>query len=327
MKSNAFKKHYRLPLLKSTLKTGLLSGCIVFLYIHLDFASTWEALSQYSPIKSIVLTLWFLASFLFLGARLYVIAHGQIRLKDSISAVFLGFFANSILPARVGESVKGLYLKYVSKRLISQILTFVIWERFFDLNMLLIMVVLLSAIGDSSEYLLPIFALALVCWGVLLLVNIRYRDNDIKINQIRPPWLRKIVRHFSGKPDKSTICKLIAINIVVWAQFILEMFIAMYWVAGINLPLTSAMNVFIISSLAFAIPASPGGIGLYDAAIVFSMGIYGIPAADAMAFAILMRTIQYVPTLLIGFTMIIVGGTKLREIIHPLSTQKIVSSL
>jgi uncharacterized protein (TIRG00374 family) len=327
MKPSTFKKNYRLPFLKTALKTGLLSGCIVFLYIHLDVTSIWEALLQYSPIKAVLLTLWFLSSFLFLGARLYVIGHGQIRLKDSISAVFLGFFANSILPARVGESVKGLYLKFVSKKLMSQIFTFVFWERFFDLNMLLILVALLSAVGDRSEYLFPIFALALVAWGTLLMVHIRYRDNDTKINKIRFPLLRKVIRHFSGKPDKSTLCKLIVLNIVVWAQFILEMLIAMYWVAGINLPLIGAMNVFIISSLAFAIPASPGGIGVYDAAIVFSMGIYGIPAADAMAFAILMRTIQYVPTLLIGCAMILAGGPSFREIIRPLSAQKILSSL
>lgn len=320
-------KSFWLSFSKAVMKTGLLCGSLVFLYFHLDIDSVIEALLRYNPVNVVLLSLWFLTSFFLLGIRLYIIGHERIRLKESITAVFLGFFTNSIFPARIGEGIKGLYLKLISQKTSSQIFTFIFWERFSDLNMLLLLVIFLSIMGEANTYLLPVSLIAFLIWGTLMLIHIRYRNNALKINALRFDWIKNIARHFSGTPDRAAIMQLITINLLVWAQFILEMLIAIYWVAGYDIPLFSALNVFLISSLAFAIPAAPGGIGVYDAAIVFSLGLYEIKAGDAMALAILMRTIQYIPVSLIGITMIITGGSKLQEIIRPSSARKILASM
>lgn len=306
-----------LSLFKACIKAGILAGCLVFLYYQIDFTATRNALAQYSFTKSIALSLWFLTSFFFMGIRLYVIGQGQIRVKDTISAVFLGFFSNSIFPARIGEAVKCLYLKLASKKPASRIITIVFWERFSDLNMMLILILLASFYSNTSRYLYPFLAVVLPGWALLLWVHLLFRDNDEKIQKIRFLWVQKPIRHLSTRPAPVTILKLLVLNLLVWAQFILEMLIAIYWIAGFSIPLSSAITVFIISSLAFALPASPGGVGVYDAAIVFAMGRYGVPAGDAMALAILMRTIQYIPTLIIGCIMVIAGGRQLQDIIRP----------
>jgi hypothetical protein len=312
---------------KALLKTGLLSGCAGFLFYRLDLAATADALARFSPVKCGILSLWFLTSFVLLGGRIYAIGQGRMRLTSSIAAVFLGFFANSIFPARIGEGVKGLYLKLASKKSIRDILTLVFWERFCDLNMIFLVVTCLFITGDIAEFLAPVFFVTVGGWAALAGIHLFFRNHSEKIQTIRRPWLQRTVRHLSGRPDAGTLLKLVFFNLLVWGQFVLEMLIGIYWVAGFTLPLSAAIYVFIVSSLAFAIPASPGGLGVYDAAIVFSLGKYGIPAGDAMAFAIMMRTIQYVPTLLIGCAMVTFGGAGLQEIFRPASARKMLATM
>ena len=320
-----------LSLGKPLLKTGLLLGCGVFLLHHLDVHATASALSRFSPVKCFFLSLWFLASFGLLGGRIHAIGQGRIRFRTAIAAVFLGFFANSIFPARVGEGIKGLYLKLVSKTSIRDILTLIFWERFCDLNMMLLVIAVVFSMGgisgDMPAFLLPMGIAALSLWMALAGIRLFLRNYGKKFRNRGMSWMGQAMRHLTGTPGAGTVATVVFLNFLVWGQFILEMLIALYWVAGFRLPLPAALYVFIISSLAFAIPATPGGLGVYDAAIVFSLGKFGIPASDAMALALLMRTIQYVPVLAIGGAMVVFGGAGLQEIFRPSSAQKMLANL
>ena len=241
------------------------------MFYGLDLSATHNALLTYSPAKAGILSLWFLTSFLFLGFRLHVLGQGRLRYKDCVSSVFLWFFANSLFPARMGEAIKGLYLKVVSGKSIARIISLIFWERFCDLNMMLGLILLVAAAGDLTRYLPPLFLTVMTGWAMLLAVHLFFRKHPAAISKIPWPWLQNTARHLSRTPDRALFLKLAAANLLIWGQFILEMFIAIYWIAGFDISLTAAMNVFVISALAFAIPASPGGMGVYDAAIVFAM--------------------------------------------------------
>ncbi len=320
-------RSYGFTILKMGLKAGLLIGCLAFLFYQLDLSATRAALLQYNPFKAGMLSLWFLTSFLFLGARLYIIAQGRIRLKDCVSAVFIGFFANSMFPARIGEAVKGLYLKVASGESMVRTIALIFRERFCDLNMMLVLILFVVAAGNFTRHLMPFLATVLFGWAMLGAVHLFFRKHPACSQKIPWPWLQNSIQFLSRTPDTARILKLGAANLLVWTQFILEMFIAIYWIAGFNISLAGALNVFVISALAFAIPASPGGMGVYDAAIVFALGKYGVSSGDAVAFAILMRAIQYVPTLIIGTAMIMAKSNGLSEIVRPAATRKMLAAM
>jgi uncharacterized membrane protein YbhN (UPF0104 family) len=192
--------------------------------------------------------------------------------------------------------------------------------------MMLGLILLVAAAGNLTRHLVPFMFTVLVGWTVLGAVHLFFRKHPGSIPKIPWPWLQNSIRHLSRKPDKALILKLGAANLLVWAQFILEMLIAVYWIAGFDISPANALNVFVFSALAFAIPAAPGGAGVYDAAIVFALGKYGIPAGDAVAFAILMRAIQYVPTLVTGGSMIICSS-KLEKRFRPSAARKKLAAL
>ncbi len=82
------------------------------------------------------------------------------------------------------------------------------------------------------------------------------------------------------------------------------------------------LNVFIISAIALSIPFAPGSLGTFEAALVFSLGRYGVEPNQAMAVAILIRVIQYLPLFITALIMAIVGGQHWRNTLTPAFSQK-----
>lgn len=72
--------------------------------------------------------------------------------------------------------------------------------------------------------------------------------------------------------------------------------------------------VFVASALALgvAIPSSPGYIGTYQWLGVASLGLLDVPVNEALAFSILMQASWYIPTTLVGGTIIIVRAVQAR---------------
>ena len=58
-------------------------------------------------------------------------------------------------------------------------------------------------------------------------------------------------------------------------------------------------------NLGVAIPSSPGFVGTYQWLAVASLGLFDVPREDALAFAILMQAVWYLPTTVVGGALIV----------------------
>jgi hypothetical protein len=76
---------------------------------------------------------------------------------------------------------------------------------------------------------------------------------------------------------------------------------------GVELSLLEAFFVTSVINLGVAIPSSPGFIGTYQWLGVSALALFDIGTDAALAFAILMHAVWYVPTMLVG------GGLLLRR--------------
>jgi uncharacterized membrane protein YbhN (UPF0104 family) len=61
-----------------------------------------------------------------------------------------------------------------------------------------------------------------------------------------------------------------------------------------------------VINLGVAIPSSPGFIGTYQWLGVSALALFDVPTEEALAFSILMQAVWYVPTLLVGGTLLVV---------------------
>lgn len=69
-----------------------------------------------------------------------------------------------------------------------------------------------------------------------------------------------------------------------------------------RLPLSwqAACTVLGIVNLGILIPSSPGYVGVFHSCVVLSLGIFGVPTGEALAYAIVIHLAQYLPVTLIG---------------------------
>jgi len=80
-------------------------------------------------------------------------------------------------------------------------------------------------------------------------------------------------------------------------------------VMGLDVNLGAILAVLVASSLSFLIPSSPGGLGLYEAAMVFSFSWFGVDREAALILALLLRLTQNLPSILV--TVLLLGREQL----------------
>jgi uncharacterized membrane protein YbhN (UPF0104 family) len=79
---------------------------------------------------------------------------------------------------------------------------------------------------------------------------------------------------------------------------------------GFHLSLVDALFATAVLNLGAAIPSSPGFVGTYQWLAVVSLGAAGIGRASALAFAILLQAVWYVPTTLLGGASLVGRGAR-----------------
>jgi uncharacterized membrane protein YbhN (UPF0104 family) len=89
--------------------------------------------------------------------------------------------------------------------------------------------------------------------------------------------------------------------------------LGLYWLflqfdGGIDLDFGQALIVFIVGTLGISITITPGGIGTFEAAIVFILQYYGYSIESAMASAIGLRMVAFLPNALIASYAVVYEG-------------------
>jgi uncharacterized membrane protein YbhN (UPF0104 family) len=82
---------------------------------------------------------------------------------------------------------------------------------------------------------------------------------------------------------------------------------------GVELSVLQTAFVAAVMNLGVAIPSSPGFIGTYQWLAVASLGLFDVDREDALAFAILMQAVWYVPTTVVGGGLVVARAARPRR--------------
>jgi len=101
---------------------------------------------------------------------------------------------------------------------------------------------------------------------------------------------------------------------LVWMLYAIPTFLVINWVAGLDLTMTQTLAVFILSALGMAMPSSPGAVGVFEAAVIFGLGIFKVDKELALAIGLLIHMMQYIPTTVSGLMVLARSGLSLKSI-------------
>lgn len=253
-------------------------------------------------------------------------------------ATAIGFMSNNILPARAGEVARAYAGAQLVGQPVSTALSTIAIERIFDgVVLVFLLFVGIAAAGFPADVLLPggvrltsvattfgaIFAGALV----FLALVARWPDASLGMvdgitAKLLPAkvaaWCSRVSRHlFSGLAvlrSPRAFASVLFWSFMVWGLNALSFVVAFRAFHMTDLPATAALVLQGITAIGVAVPSSPGYVGVFEAAVIASLGIYGIPKEAAVGFALALHAAWFVPITVLGLWALLRAGLKFGEL-------------
>lgn len=230
----------------------------------------------------------------------------DIPFRPRIAAVCIGFAANNVFPARLGEFARAWVLARQARIPVTGAFASLVVER--ALDGIVLVVFLLgcmalpgfpdlapgSEVQQGVDWMVRIVAVLLA--GALVLVFFPARTVAIAeriANAVLPKGIRRplvdALHAFIAGLHVLRSPRLLAVS-VVWAvaqwAFLATSFVLGFHAFGITEPgYLGAVFVQSLIAMAVAIPAAPGFFGVFEAASVLGLGLWGVSNARAVSFA------------------------------------------
>ncbi len=252
-------------------------------------------------------------------------------------ATAIGFMANNVLPARAGEVARAYAAATLVKLPVSTSLSTIAVERVFDG----VVVVLLLAIGlaapdfpaDVTMAGQRLTSVATLMGGIflgllaVLGVIAHYPQRAIALadrlaHALLPAraaaWSAGVARNlFSGLSvlrSPRDFARVAAWSFVVWGLNAVSYGLAFHAFHLGDLPLTSTLVLQGIVVLGVAIPSSPGYAGIFEAACIAALAIYGVNKDTALGFALALHMAWYIPITVLGVWALVKAGLSMGDL-------------
>jgi uncharacterized protein (TIRG00374 family) len=244
------------------------------------------------------------------------------RFINRLTTILIGFAANCVLPARLGEFIRANYLGHTEKISGSSAFGTIVVERLFDgLTLLIVLFIGIMGTTFQGEW-EPLneklhnagYMLLLMYIGVIVfLVGFKYRPQIFisileRLLFFLPEKFRKKITdmlwNFSlglvllKSPAKWFL--VIFYSFLVWAIHLVQI----QWLQqalGLSLPFISTFLIMAMASLGVMIPSAPGYVGTFHLSVLYAFLLYGVGREEALSAAILWHAALFMTTLIIGF--------------------------
>jgi uncharacterized protein (TIRG00374 family) len=239
----------------------------------------------------------------------------------TVQAIFVGLFANEVLPLRVGELIRCYLVAHWNDQLISVVFASAAIERLIDgFWMVLSFVVVaqqLKEIPPLLRYTVRGLEVAVVA-GILLLAYVMIHKSHAHAMVRESRWaavLRHVVDGLHTMGNWRTLACVMPVSFLYLVLQVLS-----YWALmkafQLDLSPWDAVAVLAIVRLGTVVPNAPANIGLINAACLIALKVFGVERNDAGEFSILLFLAVTVPLLVTGAIATALTGLNLGEIHH-----------
>ena len=228
-------------------------------------------------------------------------------------ATAIGFMANNLLPARAGEVARA----YVASRQLpvrfTTALASVAVERVFDgLVMLGLMAAAIAApsfptdtvIGGRS--LSALATSAAIFFGALLLLALVVVHRPApwlriagRISQRLAHWAEGLVAGLAVLKSPARFGGVVFWSLVLWLTNAAA-FAVCFRAFGLAVPLEGALLLQGVIGFGVAVPSTPGFVGVFEAATLLTLRVYGVDANLAVSYALTYHLTTFIPITLLG---------------------------
>lgn len=299
---------------------GISIGCLVWVYHDFDWHAELPRLKQIHWLWILLAVTCDILVYVSQAWRWNILLTPVVQapLGRSVRAIYIGLFANEVLPLRSGEAIR-CYLQHLWSGISFPVaISSALIERLFD-GIWLILGFFVTAffvdLDANLKYGASVLAVLVAALGVLLAYAVHRRD-EAQDMLARNRWLgvlRHLIEglHAMGRSPSFWVAALASL---LYLGLQVVPIYAMIRGYGLDLTFGHAAAVLVVLRLGTVIPGPPGNIGVFNAFAVAGLMMLGVDRQTAAGLSGVMFFIITVPLLIAGCLALFVTGAKLKEI-------------
>ncbi|MGH2531581.1 MAG: lysylphosphatidylglycerol synthase transmembrane domain-containing protein [Thermomicrobiales bacterium] len=306
---------------RTLLSFGLAIALLVFFFqrLEIDLGAVWSNVTNANPAIFALAVAVYYGGFIARAMRWRGMlsqagidrAHGYDvpRVRGLIEIFLLSWFANCLVPAKLGDAYRAYLLKQRARSPFSTGLGTILAERLADLAVLFSLMSVAGIIAFQGH--LPgearrtmIGGLALLAIGAIGLVSLW--QMRARIHHRLP---RRVQDQFGRLHDAIFSClrrpwRTLGISIIIWTSDGVRLLLVAA-ALGQQLSLTTAIFVALMSSLLTTLPVTPAGLGVVEAAMIVVLKLVDVESSMAGSIALVDRVVTYWSILVVGSVLYI----------------------
>ncbi|MBI4648414.1 MAG: flippase-like domain-containing protein [Bacteroidia bacterium] len=282
---------------KRQLILGLLFslGAIFLIAFTIDIKQSWRIIKDFDIRYLITLLALLPISYIIRTFRWWLLIRQKYNIKFSkvFEGLAIGYMCNNLLPAKLGEIIRGEYIIKNTNSSRSFIYGTVFVERLLEVFFGLLFLVL-SILLSKTLFLLVKDNLIVIIGVLLIFFSIIY----LYFNRTILKGLLKLI------PNKRIIfIKIFSLSIIIWFGILFSVFLILH---GLNITFPIQNYFFIIAGNTFGmlIPSTSGAIGVYHTVAMSILIFLNIDKETAFAYAVISHAFDFFPSIIVGLLVL-----------------------
>ena len=280
-----------------------------------NWHTTWENIANANRRDLLFAALVNLLSLVLKGVRWWVFLRpvGAPSLWLAVKATFAGAGLNNILVANGGEAARVVFVARAAHVPSAKVLATLALERMFELIGYIVMLALSVSFLELPPSLArtrPVAwaALALVVVLMIFLVRRPERAEVLAADTVVGwrarfgAYMKRFMHTIGGISTGPRFVTALLLSVAVWALQVWTYSLTAR-AAHFNIPLVGTVAALLAVNLGFAVRATPGNVGVFQAAYALTAAAFGMDRDQAIAVAFLIQTQQILPITLIGVAL------------------------
>jgi hypothetical protein len=250
--------------------------------------------------------------------RLLLSPIGRIPFVQAVESIYVGLFANEVLPFRAGELIRCFLLSKFTQVPISVTFASALIERLFDGIWLLacfffcLRLVKLPGVLLHGGYILGV--LILICALILAYaMYARKQSLDLVFGISWPRWFDTLIEdlHLIGHS------RYLYFSFLVSGLYMFAQIVPIYMLIRANrlsMPLAASFTMMVLLRLSSIVPQAPGNLGSFQWVTARTLILFGLASGHAKRFSLILWAVLTIPLIVIGFIAIALEGVNMTHL-------------
>jgi uncharacterized membrane protein YbhN (UPF0104 family) len=242
----------------------------------------------------------------------------RVRFAHAAQAIYVGMFANEVLPLRAGELIRCFLLSKSSDVPLSVTFASALIERIFDGVWLMACFFYCLHMGRLPRVLLNggyILGVMIVIVSIILgfAMFAKRQSIDVFFGYPWPRWFNTLIEdlHLIGHS------RYLYFSFLVSGAFILSQMLPIYTLVIANhlaVRWTASFTMMVLLRLSSIVPQAPGNLGSFQWVTARTLIMFGLAAGHAKRFSLILWAVVTIPMILAGFVALALAGINMTHL-------------